>query len=136
MPTLHPFQFRFFKANPKEMGGRTTHTLEAWSPEHAESAWAQARPEEREQYWGSSSDPGHRPLASMSWQHETGEIKGIYTEPEHQRQGIASSLWTEGHRIAGETRGVKPPKHSSFRTASGEAWSKAVGGRRPARSMG
>lgn len=124
----------FHPANPKAMGGIPTHTIEAWSPEHADTAWAQAHPTERDTYAGSSVDPGTRPISSMSWHHQTGEIKGVFTDPEHQRQGVASSLWTAGHAIAAETRGVPKPRHSAFRTNSGEAWSKSVGGRRPARN--
>lgn len=133
---LNSVQFAFHLANPREMGGVSHHTLEAWAPEHASTAWAQARPEERYRYAGSAEDPGHRPIASMSWHHQTGEIKGVYTEPEHQRQGHASALWQQGHAIAAETRGVPKPRHSAFRTAAGDAWSKAVGGRRPRRSVG
>jgi GNAT superfamily N-acetyltransferase len=124
----------FHPANPRAMGGIPTHTVEAWSPEHADTAWAQAHPSERSSYEGSSVDPGIRPIGSMSWHHKTGEIRGVYTTPEHQRQGVASSLYQKGQEIAAETRGVPKPKHSAQRTDSGEAWSKAVGGRRPARS--
>jgi GNAT superfamily N-acetyltransferase len=131
METRGTVQFVFHKANPKAMGGVTTHTLEAWAPEHAESAWAQAHPTERNQYAGSSVDPGFRPIASMSWHHKTGEIKGVYTEAAHQRQGHASALFQQGHEIAAETRGVPKPRHSTFRTSSGDAWARAVGGRLP-----
>lgn len=136
MPQLSSqFTAVFHPANPRSMGGISTHTVEAWSPEHAGTEWAQAHPSERSTYEGSSLDPGHRPMSSMSWHHKTGEIKGVYTTPEHQRQGVASSLYQKGHEIAAETRGVPKPRHSAFRTASGEAWSKAVGGRRPVRDM-
>lgn len=124
----------FHPANPRAMGGSSTHTVEAWRPEHAGSEWAQAHPSERYTYAGSSLDPGTRPMGSLSWHHKTGEIKGVYTDPEHQRQGVASSLYVNAQEIASTTRGVPKPKHSPHRTESGEAWSKAVGGRRPARS--
>ena len=127
------FSTVFHPANPRSMGGRTTHTLEAWSPEHAGTAWAQAHPSERDTYAGSSVDPGHRPISSMSWHHQTGEIKGVYTDPEHRRQGVASALYQHGQEIAGATRGVPKPRHSTFRTNSGDAWARSVGGRLPKR---
>ena len=34
-------------------------------------------------------------------------------------------MWEEGHRIAAETRGVKPPRHSRFRTTAGEGWARS-----------
>jgi ribosomal protein S18 acetylase RimI-like enzyme len=126
-------QFLFHAANPRSMGGVSTHTLEAWAPEHVDTAWAQARPEERNRYAGSSADPGHRPIASMSWHHQTGEVKGVYTSAQFQRQGHATALWQRGNEIATETRGVKSPRHSSFRTSAGDAWAKSVGGRLPKR---
>jgi len=129
------YSIQFHPANPKSMGGIATHTVEAWAPEHADTTWARAHPTERNTYAGSSADPGTRPISSMSWHHKTGEIKGVYTEPAHQRQGVASALYQRGQEIAGETRGVPKPRHSAFRTDSGEGWSKAVGGRRPARNM-
>lgn len=127
------FATLFHPANPKAMGGIPTHTVEAWAPEHAGTEWAQAHPSERDTYAGSDLDPGTRPVASMSWHHQTGEIKGVYTAKEHQRQGIASSLYQEGSRLAGATRGVPQPKHSPDRTTAGEAWARSVGGRVPPR---
>jgi len=128
------FTVVFHAANPRSMGGIPTHTVEAWDPEHAGTEWAQAHPSERVTYEGSALDPGHRPLSSMSWHHQTGEVKGVYTAYPHQRQGIASALWQRGHEIAAETRGVPAPKHSPQRTHSGELWARAVGGRLPRRS--
>jgi GNAT superfamily N-acetyltransferase len=124
----------FHPANPKEMGGFSSHTVEAWAPEHAEEPWAKAHPSERMNYEGSSSDPGIRPMGSIGWHHRTGEIKGVYTAHEHQRQGVATALHAKAQEIAGETRGVPPPKHSSFRTNSGDAWARSVGGRLPKRN--
>jgi GNAT superfamily N-acetyltransferase len=124
-------QFVFHAANPREMGGVSHHTVEAWAPEHAGTEWAQAHPAERGRWEGSSVDPGHRPMSSLSWHHKTGEIKGVYTAPEHQRQGLASAL----HADAGQ-RGVVAPKHSADRTTSGDAWARSVGGRLPRRRAG
>ena len=124
----------FHLANPKSMGGISTHTVEAWAPEHADEPWARAHPSERMSYEGSSVDPGIRPISSMSWHHQTGEIKGVYTVPEHQRQGVASALHRKAGEIAGETRGVPLPRHSSFRTTTGDAWARSIGGRLPRRS--
>jgi len=123
----------FHPANPKAMGGISTHTVEAWAPDHASTDWAQAHPSERDTYAGSSLDPGIRPISSLSWHHKTGEIRGVYTTPELQRQGVASSLFSEAQSIAGQ-RGVSVPKHSSDRTTAGDAWARSVGGRLPRRS--
>lgn len=125
----------FHPANAKSMGGIPTHTIEAWAPEHVNEPWAKAHPTERMGYEGSSADPGIRPLSSLSWHHRTGEIKGVYTAPEYQRQGIASALHQKAQEIAGETRGVPAPRHSSFRTNSGDAWARSVGGRLPRRNV-
>jgi GNAT superfamily N-acetyltransferase len=129
------FDTVFHPANPKEMGGVSTHTVEAWAPEDVDTPWAKAHPTERNQYAGSSVDPGTRPISSMSWHHKTGEIKGVYTDPEFQRQGIASALHAKAQEIAGETRGVPLPRHSSFRTNSGDPWARSVGGRLPKRNQ-
>jgi GNAT superfamily N-acetyltransferase len=129
------FDTVFHPANPRSMGGVATHTVEAWSPEHAGSQWAQTNPAERSRWEGSSADPGIRPIASISWHHQTGEIRGVYTTPEHQRQGIASSLHAKAGEIASETRGVPTPKHSADRTTSGDAWARSVGGRLPRRKQ-
>lgn len=127
------FSTVFHPANARSMGGISTHTVEAWAPEHVNDPWAKAHPSERDQWAHSEVDPGIRPIASMSWHHKTGEIRGVYTDKEHQRQGIASSLYAEGHRLASETRGVPAPRHSPQRTSSGDAWAKSVGGRLPKR---
>lgn len=123
----------FHPANARSMGGISTHTIEAWAPEHAGTEWATTHPAERSRWEGSSVDPGHRPLSSMSWHHKTGEIRGVYTEPAHQRQGIASSLYQQSQEVASTTRGVPAPRHSVDRTEAGDAWARSVGGRRPRR---
>ncbi len=125
----------FHPSTHREMGGVPHHTVEVWNAEHAATPWAQAHPAERNQYAGSDIDPGHRPIGSMSWQHKTGEILGISTEPEHRRRGLATRMWHEAHRVAGETRGVVEPKHSVDRTESGEAWARSLGGRLPKRRV-
>ena len=100
----NPLQFRFHPSTHREMGGVPHHTVEVWQEEHAETPWAQAHPAERNTYAGSSVDPGTRPVGSFNWHHETGEILGMFTDPEHQRQGVATSMWHEANRVAGETR--------------------------------
>jgi GNAT superfamily N-acetyltransferase len=123
----------FHRANPKSMGGISSHTVEAWAPQHVNDPWVQAHPSERNPYAGSSLDPGIRPIASLSWHHRTGEISGVYTVPEHQRQGVATALYQQGQEIASKTRGVPTPRHSEQRTRSGDAWARSVGGHLPGR---
>lgn len=127
------FAFAFHPSTHRSMGGVPHHTVEVWHPEHRETEWAQARPEERNQWAGSSVDPGHRPIGSISWHHRTGEIRGVFTDKAHQRQGIATAMLGEARRIAGETRGVTKPRHSPQRTDSGEAWARSTGDRLPRR---
>lgn len=122
-------QFVFHKANPNEMGGISTHTLEAWDPEHASSPWAQAHPAERNRYTGSDVDPGIRPIGSISWHHKTGEIRGVYVVPEHQRKGIATAMLHEA-----QTTPTRSPRHSTDRTTAGDAWARSAGGPLPRRS--
>ncbi len=121
----------FHKANPREMGGSLAHTVEAWAPEHAGTEWAQTPPGERSRWEGSSVDPGTRPMGSLSWHHKTGEIRGVYTSSQFQRQGIASRLYLEAQQQAGTVR----PKHSPDRTTAGDALAKSVGGRLPRRKQ-
>ncbi len=124
--------FKFHIANPKSMGGIPTHTLEAWKPEEANTPWAEARPEDRNHYAGSADDPGHRPVASISWHHHTGEIMGVYSN--ERRQGIATELLRRARNIAANTYGVVSPKHSKDRTNAGDAWAKSLGERLPRRN--
>lgn len=133
MSVLSDVQFRSHLATPKEMGGSTVHTIEAWHSGDAGSDWAKATPQERDTYTGSSLDPGTRPVGSISWHHKTGEIKGVYTAKEHQRQGVASALLNQSQQLAAGTRGVVAPRHSADRTDAGDAWARSVGGRLPAR---
>jgi ribosomal protein S18 acetylase RimI-like enzyme len=105
---LSPEQFSFVQATPKEMGGSATHRI----------------------------DVGPRgTIAQMSWHHKTGEITGIDVSPPHRRQGIATAMLGEARRIAGETRGVTAPKHSTDRTDAGEAWARSLGERLPKRRV-
>lgn len=118
----------FHKATPRAMDGSTTHTVEAWAPEHAGTEWAQTPPLERSRWEGSSADPGTRPMGSLSWHHKTGEIRGVYTAPQFQRHGVASALYQDAQQ-----RGVSTPRHSADRTTAGDAWARSVGGRLPRR---
>lgn len=127
---LNSEQFRSFKADPDEPGGRGYHTVEVWHPEHVGTEWAQARPQERDRYTGSSADPGHRPIGSISWHHRTGEILGMHVVPEHQRQGVATAMHRHAHELAA-TSGVVHPEHSSYRTPAGDAWARSTGERLP-----
>jgi hypothetical protein len=52
---------------------------------------------------------------------------------EFRRQGLATALWHEAHRIAGTARGVQPPRHHADRTDLGEVWARSVGGHLPRR---
>ena len=62
------------------------------------------------------------------------QVRNIDVAPTMQRQGVATSLWNEGHRLAAENQRIPKPKHSSDRTAAGDAWARSVGGRLPRRN--
>src|SRR6478609_824836 len=69
--------------------------------------------------------------AAMVW--NSRGIQNVVVPSQYQRQGIATAMWQEGHRIAEETPGVPAPKHSKDRTDAGDAWARNVGGRLPRR---
>jgi len=128
------FDFAFHPSTHREMGGVPYHTVEVWPKEASGSGWAQMHPGERQHWYGSSVQGEHGPpAASLSWHHKTGEILGLFTEKQHQRQGIATAMLGEARRISGETRGVTSPRHSPQRTESGEAWARSLGERLPRR---
>lgn len=112
LPDLH------YQAHPPS-GAIVNHTLEAWKPEHV-GDWQGAHPADRNIYAGSSFDPGHRPVGSVSWHPQTGEIMGIYTDPEHKRRGVASELLRRARQIDPKVH------HSENLTDSGRAWSDKV----------
>jgi hypothetical protein len=70
-------------------------------------------------------------VGQMIWSPRS--IRAINVPAEHQRQGVATALWHEGHRLAGEQRSIPRPAHSTERTRQGDAWAKSVGGRLPRR---
>lgn len=64
---------------------------------------------------------------ALSWHPKTHEVTNIHVDESFQRKGLATAMWEMG-------QASRPaPKHSADRTDAGEAWSKAVGGRRPRR---
>jgi ribosomal protein S18 acetylase RimI-like enzyme len=113
-PNISSRQFEFHKAEPRSMWGDGAHTLNA-----IDAVGPHRNPER---------------IGFLRWSHKTGEISSIEVFGGHQRQGVATGLWNEAHRIAGETRGVKPPRHSPDRTDAGEAWARSLGGRLPRRA--
>lgn len=68
-------------------------------------------------------------MGRMVWNSRS--ILNIDVEPEHARRGVATAMWNEGHRRAEQSARIPQPKHSSDRTAMGDAWAKSVGGRLP-----
>ena len=69
-------------------------------------------------------------LGTMLWSGRHG-IRNIGVGEQHQRQGVATAMWEEGHRMAAENARVPQPKHSKERTTAGDAWARSVGGRLP-----
>lgn len=71
------------------------------------------------------------PVGGMVWSSK--EVQNIDVKPPYQRQGLATRMWQEGHRVASENVRVPAPKHSADRTDAGDAWARKVGGRLPRR---
>ena len=75
--------------------------------------------------------PAGNIAGTMTWNHR--EVQSVDVVPDFRRQGVATAMWQEGHRMAGEVKSIPTPKHSSQRTNAGDAWAKSVGGRLPRR---
>jgi ribosomal protein S18 acetylase RimI-like enzyme len=69
---------------------------------------------------------GKRSVGTLWWGHDDGEVKNVIVEDEFKRQGIATRMWNEAHRLSAEG-GWPRPRHSDDLTPDGAAWSKAVG---------
>lgn len=70
-------------------------------------------------------------LSNMTLDHD-GTVLGVETHPKYRNQGHAKALWDYATENA--KTGAPAPKHSSSRTAAGEAWAKKVGGELPKRA--
>jgi len=74
---------------------------------------------------------GANQMGTMLW--DSKQIRNIGTTPGQERRGVATGMWNEGHRLAAENAKIPAPKHSADRTAAGDDWAKAVGGKLPRR---
>ncbi len=72
-------------------------------------------------------------VGSLLW--DSKQIRNVGVPEQHQRQGVATALWEEGHRMAGENARIPQPKHSADRTNAGDAWARSVGGKLPRRKQ-
>lgn len=99
-------------------GGVMRHTLSA-VPDGGHSQWDGVS----DLTWASSHHPYTYP----------GEIEGVFTNKDHQRRGLARSLF----RVAREMDFGQDtvPVHSPDRSPQGQKWSSAVGGPRPPRGV-
>jgi hypothetical protein len=70
-------------------------------------------------------------VGNMRWSAK--QVRNVMVNESHQRQGIASGMWNEGHRLASENARIPKPKHSPDRTHAGDAWARSVGGPLPRR---
>jgi ribosomal protein S18 acetylase RimI-like enzyme len=107
------FHYQFKPATPKDMDPNPLHELHVFG---GTANW-------------------HGSVGRMAWHHKTGEILNIEAYEPWRRQGVATSLLGEARRIAGETRGVRPPRHSADRTDLGEKWARSTGDRLPKRKQ-
>lgn len=80
---------------------------------------------------------GERKVGELNWYTRTGTIQRVEVQGRmgpngdanggsYQRRGIATHMYNLGRDLPG-----KGPFHSNDRTNAGDAWAKAVGGRRP-----
>jgi hypothetical protein len=72
-------------------------------------------------------------VGNMRWSAK--QVRNVMVNPEHQRQGVATAMWNEGHRLASENQRIPKPRHSSDRTDAGDAWAKSVRGPLPRRNQ-
>lgn len=70
-------------------------------------------------------------VGNMRWSPQ--QVRNVMVNESHQRQGVATAMWNEGHRLASENARIPQPKHSPDRTNEGDAWARSVGGRLPRR---
>ena len=74
--------------------------------------------------------PTASPVGTMLWTGKHG-VRNIGVDAQHQRRGVATAMWNEGHRLASENQQIPQPRHSPDRTKAGDAWARSVGGRLP-----
>jgi GNAT superfamily N-acetyltransferase len=133
--------FIFHQANPKSMGGSSSHLLEAWDQDYP---LAHVNPRDRvktvsqqlgrDAMGNDMSEAGMNHLVGrIGWKAKTGEISKVEVHPTARRQGLATELLRRAKDIAAGTRGVKPPRHSTNRTNEGEAWARSLNQRLPRR---
>jgi hypothetical protein len=58
--------------------------------------------------------------------HHDGTIQHIEIHPEKRRQGLATKLFKFGNEVNEDIPTIPAPQHSESRTASGDAWARAV----------
>lgn len=73
------------------------------------------------EYLKGAGRTGGRQYGSMIWGADTGEIKGISVEKEHQRKGIATAMLHTARELA-KQHGLPTPVHSDTQTDEGAAW--------------
>lgn len=66
---------------------------------------------------------GGRQYGSMTWGADTGEVKGVHVEKEHQRKGIATAMLHTARELAAQ-HGIAAPIHSDTQTDEGAAWAR------------
>lgn len=110
MPAPDGPQFRFLYQRPTE----------SWHDYHL----LDAVPADKEPDTGNSV--GH-----MTWFKNSGVVSELFVGEQNRRQGIATNLWNEAQRLSRQDPSIPAPKHSSFRSRSGDAWAKKVGGELP-----
>ena len=71
-------------------------------------------------------------VGEMEWASRGGYLANITVSEDFQRKGIATKMWKLGNRLSVE-HGVSAPRHTPYRSESGDAWARKVGGELPPR---
>lgn len=87
-------------------------------------------PEMGANYHSVKADLGDQ-SAELRW--DAKKIRNIEVPEQFQRQGVATAMWDEAHRLSAGSSRIPAPKHSPDRTDSGDAWAQSVGGKLPRR---
>ena len=70
-------------------------------------------------------------VGQLLWNNK--QIRNVIVSPDQQRRGIATRMFEHAQGLAAAYPSIPAPKHSPDRTAAGDAWANAVGGRLPRR---
>lgn len=80
-------------------------------------------------------------VGQMTWGDEAGgyedsdALRHIDVAEEHQRKGVATSMWRFAQQMGQKSGRVPAPSHSTERTPEGDAWARSTGDYVPPNDM-